>query len=652
MLTKGSRPTTLTYPNGRVITSNYVTGVDDTISRLSSLSDSGTTLEGYSYLGLGTVVLRSHPQPGVDLTYLAASGTGDAGDKYVGLDRFGRVVDQRWTNGTSDLDRFVHTYDRDSNRLTRDVLATSGPTTLDEAYTYDNLDRLSKVNRGALASGTITDANAAYARNWNLDPLGNWNSLATDADGGGGGSSSSQSRTHNGQNQVTVVGVSGMSFDSNGSLTSDGTTGKGYTYDAWNALVKVTSGGSTIASHEYDAMRRQAQSGTTTPTDERWFSLNWQVLETRPADGKTTQQVWSPVYVDAMVCRDRDTDANGTLDERVYPLHDVNFDVTALVNTSGTVIERFTYDRYGTFTVLDANWTTDADGVSDVSWGNFYQGLPYDAAAGGSVARWRIVLHHLGRPLQADPIGYPDGMSRYEWERSNPVLANDPSGLYTMEWIGGWSPAEQGAITGSMNRIQARTTALSNEINNIRDGLSPCILKHIGPELDELQNRLDDIARGIKRSRPLELRQKDLGKGVSGETYPRGYYHAGAGRFYIGPSLPQTCYTEAYLLTWYSDAQVTVSTGDKDWTKLTPAGLDSLLLHELAHVQEEEKGDQDGTGKMYDPHNIDNLINVGVGDLQQFRFALMKAREACEKSSTQPAAQPTGASPCSPCSNP
>jgi hypothetical protein len=52
------------------------------ISRLSSLSDSTGALESYDYLGLGTVVRRSHPQPDLDLTYIG-SGTGAGGDQYV-----------------------------------------------------------------------------------------------------------------------------------------------------------------------------------------------------------------------------------------------------------------------------------------------------------------------------------------------------------------------------------------------------------------------------------------------------------------------------------------------------------------------------------------------------------------------------------------
>src|SRR5262249_36909893 len=76
-----SRIVSLTYPDGYVLSYNYNTGLESSISRLSSLSDSNGTLETYSYLGLGTVVVRGHPEPGVDLTYVKQSGesNGDAG---------------------------------------------------------------------------------------------------------------------------------------------------------------------------------------------------------------------------------------------------------------------------------------------------------------------------------------------------------------------------------------------------------------------------------------------------------------------------------------------------------------------------------------------------------------------------------------------
>jgi hypothetical protein len=97
-----SRQTSRTYPGGYVLTSNYSNGLNSNISLLSLLSDSSVTVEGYDYLGLGTLVKRTHPESGADLTYVKLSGesNGDAGDQYTGLDRFGRVVDQRWVDGS------------------------------------------------------------------------------------------------------------------------------------------------------------------------------------------------------------------------------------------------------------------------------------------------------------------------------------------------------------------------------------------------------------------------------------------------------------------------------------------------------------------------------------------------------------------------
>ena len=51
--------------------------------------------------------------PGVDLTYVKLSGESDgaAGDKYIGLNTFGRVVDQRWTtSGGTAKDRRQYGY--------------------------------------------------------------------------------------------------------------------------------------------------------------------------------------------------------------------------------------------------------------------------------------------------------------------------------------------------------------------------------------------------------------------------------------------------------------------------------------------------------------------------------------------------------------
>ncbi len=174
-----SRLTSMTYPDGKVLTYNYGSGLNDRISRISSLSDTTGTLESYEYLGLSTVVLRAHPQPGVDLTYIKQSSesNGDAGDLYNGLDRFGRVVLHRWiaTATTTVLDGFGYGYDRDGNRLYRENLVNA---TFSELYGYDSLNQLTSFDRGTLNGGkTAISGSPTSSQSWSLDALGNFSSV-------------------------------------------------------------------------------------------------------------------------------------------------------------------------------------------------------------------------------------------------------------------------------------------------------------------------------------------------------------------------------------------------------------------------------------------------------------------------------------------
>ena len=115
--------------------------------------------------------------------------------------------------------------------------------TLSELYgPYDSLDRLTTFGRGTLSStkDAITGTPVGE-QDWSLDALGNWDSVTTD--------SVTQTRTHNGQNQITSGGIG---YDANGNMTTD-QNGNTLVYDAWNRLVEVKDGATTLVRYEYDA---------------------------------------------------------------------------------------------------------------------------------------------------------------------------------------------------------------------------------------------------------------------------------------------------------------------------------------------------------------------------------------------------------------
>lgn len=428
--TNHSRLTSMTYPNGRALNYNYtastgIAGIDDRISRLSSISDTSATLESLTYLGLGTVVKRAHTQPGADLTYIKLTGesNGDSQDQYAGLDRFNRVANQRWMNSVSSgtVDRFGYAHDRNSNRLYKENLLD---TTKSELYAYDGLDRLTNMQRGTLnGSKTGLIGSATRSQNWSLDALGNPNSVTTDG--------SAETRTHNKQNQLTGMGASTLAFDANGNVTTD-QTGTTFVYDAWNRLVEAKNGPVSLIRYEHDGVGRRVEEGSTT----LYYSSQWQVIEERESGVAVVQRVWSPVYVDAAVTIDRDSDANGTYDERSYVLQDANFNVTALANASGIVIERYLYDAYGKRTVLDASWTLDANGISNVLNRQGHQGGLIDRVIGYHVNfRNRILDVDAMRWTQQDPAEYINGMNMYNTLGSNPAGRLDPWGLAWWNWI-------------------------------------------------------------------------------------------------------------------------------------------------------------------------------------------------------------------------
>ena len=137
------------------------------------------------------------------------------------------------------------------------------------------------------------------------------------------------------------------------------------------------------------------------------------------------QNVWSPVYVNALVLRDQSSESNGVLDQRLYVVQDANWNVTALLDTSGNVVVRYTYDPYGTVTVLNPDWINRESSAYAMPY--LWQGelRRHDGHVSYADAR---VSPTLGRPLQADPLGLVPDNNDYRWEGDAPTKRDRPFG--------------------------------------------------------------------------------------------------------------------------------------------------------------------------------------------------------------------------------
>ncbi len=450
------RPIAMFYPNSRYVDYLYNPGIDSAISRVSAMTDDSqsrptTVIEAYTYLGLDTIVARAHPQTGVDLTFLAQTSDAlaitDGGDRYAGLDRFGRVVDQNWVTGAGTpswaaVDRLQYGYDRAGNRLYKANLTAPAQSELyranstasgDSNTAYDGLGRMGAFARGTLSAsgrnGTQLDtiATASRGQGWALDALGNWSGVTTDG--------ATVTRTANAQNQTTAVsGGTAPTYDANGNTTADG--GKTFTYNAWNRLVAVKNGvGTTLESYRVDALGRRIiedLTGSGGQVNHLYYTVRHQVAEERLGGTAVANIVheytWGLGYVDDLAIRD-DLDAWGPT-RRLYARQDANYNVTAITSATGVVLERYQYDPYGVVTFANANYTPIAGNVSGLGWQYLHQGGRLDTVSGWYIFRNRDLIAGEGRWAERDPEGLKAGDKNiYRYVSNSPSNRRDPSGL-------------------------------------------------------------------------------------------------------------------------------------------------------------------------------------------------------------------------------
>ena len=450
------RPTTITYANGRVITYEYGSGnsIPDAASRIASIVDddvSSTHLADYSYLGLNTFVEVDYTEPDIKWTMVGTAGGDDpdTGDIYRGLDRFGRNKDNLWHNynTSTDVDRIKYGYDRNGNRIWREnTVAAANGNDFDELYGYDLINRLKGMGRGDLNSQHSALDTQLFRQDWALDSTSNWRGFREDHDGDGTWDLDQQ-RTANKVNEITdiaeSVGPSWVTpvYSKAGNMTTipkpaDPTQSFIATYDAWNRLVRIEEGANKVAECEYDGAKRRLvkkvyAAGTLDETRHFFYTepSKWQVVEERVDSSSDAERqfVWGLRYVDDIVERARDTNADASMDERLYGMQDANWNVTTLTNPDGEVQERYTYDAYGINTALTD--TFSYRGPSSFGWEVRFAGYRFDVECGHYCVRNRM-YHPALSWLQRDPLGISAGVSLFEYVGSNPTSEVDASGLF------------------------------------------------------------------------------------------------------------------------------------------------------------------------------------------------------------------------------
>lgn len=374
-----NRSKLITYPSGQVI--KEVRNFREMLAQVENAL--AQRIVQYSY---------DHANRLVDKIYLngiTANFTHDANQ---------RITNLNYDIGASQIISFQYGFDKEGNRL---YAHKSHDPSNSEQYIYDNRYRLTQFKRGTLDNnGVIATPTTQTA--YDLDALSNWTSRTTDG--------LNEIRTHNVMNEINDINGVPRVYDDRGNLIDDGV--HTYEYDFNNHLLKAIakSDGSVVGEYKYDALGRRIEkqaSGTTTA----YYYDGDRVIEEHTGGATAAVFVYG-IGIDDVVSMERD----GTT---IYYLANSLGSIVALTDPTGSIIEEYSYDAYGTPNVI-------ASGQ-----GNPYRyaGRRLDEETALYHYRYRNYDSATGRFLQHDLLGYEDSLNLYEFVQSNPINRIDPYGL-------------------------------------------------------------------------------------------------------------------------------------------------------------------------------------------------------------------------------
>ncbi|PYI56314.1 polymorphic toxin-type HINT domain-containing protein [Paenibacillus flagellatus] len=275
-------------------------------------------------------------------------------------DKMNRLTKVTNVKGTQPISTYQYGYDANSNIVSvTDAAGTTG-------YEYDKLNRLTKTTRpdGQIVTYTY--------------------------DGRG--------------NRKTNVGDSLIIREAN------------YTFNPWNELTGVASGGETTEyqySPETEGLRIKKTSST--GTVRYTYNGKGQVIAESDANNNVTAQyVWGP---DRLLMK-----KDAATGQSYYYLQNGHGDVVQLVSTAGAVVNNYRYDEWG-------NVLSETESVPNVFK---YAGEQYDAEVGLYYLRARYYDPGVGRFISKDAyegdIANPLTLNLYAYVHNNPLIYIDPTG--------------------------------------------------------------------------------------------------------------------------------------------------------------------------------------------------------------------------------
>jgi RHS repeat-associated protein len=200
-----------------------------------------------------------------------------------------------------------------------------------------------------------------------------------------------------------------LTYDLNGSITSDGGT-RTFEWDGANRLVAINYTGFTTRSEfSYDGLNRVAKivekTGATINSTRKFVWCGQEKCEFRDPSDAVTLRLYSQGQYAATTAYFYTRDHLGSIRE--------------MFTGGGTVVARYDYDPYGRSTTILGTTPTDMN----------FTGLYRHSKSNLDLAVYRAYDPDFGRWLSRDPIAEDGGLNLYGYATNSPACSIDPLGL-------------------------------------------------------------------------------------------------------------------------------------------------------------------------------------------------------------------------------
>ena len=405
------KPTSITYPSGSRVNYTY-----DSAGFVSGITVNPVNSNGIGFSSTTTVVLSS-------VTYTAqnqVSGWNWSNGlaRTIGYDSHGQVASYTLgnPNGTTGTAGSLRTLTRDAaGRITAFTHTNNGNAvpSLDQSFTYDNLNRLT--------GHTLASTSFAYS----YDATGNRTSRTV----GGTAYTTTVEVTSNRLTQAqSAAGTATYSYDAMGNIVGDGTYTFTYNDRGRMATASVPAGTVTYSFNGLGQRVRKYGPNTVVPTSYR-FNVYDEAGKMLGEYRYNVSPEYETIYLGdtpVALLKYAGSGTAGTLVTGIYNIYADHLDTPRVVTRQSNLL-MWRWDTAEAFGSTAANDNPTAQGT--FVYTQRFPGQVFDAETGLFQNWHREYDTAIGRYRQSDPIGLAGGVNTFAYVEGNPVSTIDPRGL-------------------------------------------------------------------------------------------------------------------------------------------------------------------------------------------------------------------------------